>query len=67
MTMQSQLGAIDKQLENIEKQLGEIGKDVKGHGKWIYAANALMAVVVAIIAFLAPRLWDLLVAKGPTH
>jgi hypothetical protein len=67
MTMQSQLGGIVKQLEHIEKTMDEVAKDVKKHGNWIFAANALLAVIIAIIAFLAPRVWDLLIKRplGP--
>lgn len=67
MTMQSQLGGIVEQLRNIEKALDEIGTDVKKHGKWIYAANAFVAVVILILGFLAPRIWDILLAKPPAH
>lgn len=67
MTMQSQLGGIVKQLEHIEKKMDDVSSDVKKHGRWIYAANALLAVVLAIIGFLAPRVWDLLIAKPPSH
>jgi hypothetical protein len=65
MTMQSQLGGIVKQLEHIEKKMDDVSADVKVHGRWIFAANAVLAVMIAVVAFLAPRVWDLLVARAP--
>jgi len=62
MTMQSQLGGIVKQLEHIEKKMDDVSSDVKKHGQWIFAANALLVVILSVIAFLAPRVWDLLIA-----
>jgi hypothetical protein len=63
MTMQSQLGAIGKQLEHIEKKLDEVAGDVKKHGRWIYAANAFVLAMIALIGFFAPRLWDVLISR----
>lgn len=67
MTMQSQLGGIVKQLEHIEKQVDNLLADVKKHGKWIYAANAFVLAVIGVMAFLAPRIWDILLKTPPTH
>lgn len=65
MTMQSQLGGIVKQLEHIEKKMDEVSHDVKKHGQWIFAANALLFVILATMTFLAPRIWDLLIKTPP--
>lgn len=62
MNMQHTLGGIEKQLENLDKKMDKISADVEKHGRWVYAANAIGVIVLAVISFLASKIWDLLIA-----
>ena len=60
MTMQSTLGGLSKQVDTLSAQVEDLGKDVRAHGKWIYAANALAILAFGAMCWTGKEVWDLL-------
>lgn len=59
MTMQHTLGGLEKSMERVETKLDKLGDDVTKHGHWIYAANAVIVLGLAILGFMAKLVWDI--------
>lgn len=65
--LDSRSAHLASKIDEAKADVRDIRNEIHKHGKWIYAANAILGVIIAVIAFLAPRVWDLLIAKPPAH
>lgn len=63
MEVQKTLGGLVKQIDGLDKNVNKLSDDVSKHGKWIFAANAVVLIALGILGFLAKILWDIAKVK----
>jgi hypothetical protein len=62
-TMQHTLGGIEKQVESLDRKVDKMSNDVEKHGRWLFAANAILPIAIGIMGFIAKMVWDIVKAK----
>lgn len=63
MEMQKTLGGLSGKIDSLDATIKELGKDVSRHGKWIYAATIIAALLFACVGFIAKVAWDVAKVK----
>ena len=63
MDIKGTLGGLVKQIDSLEVSVEKMATDVSKHGKWIFAANAVLLISLGILGFLAKVLWDIAKVK----
>jgi hypothetical protein len=63
MTMQHTLGGIEKQVEGLDRKVDKLSADVEKHGRWLFTANVILIIALAVISFVAKMVWDVVKVK----
>ena len=63
MEMQKTLGAIGNKVDTVDKRVDDMSTELAKHGKWIFAANVVLAISVFGFGWVLTIIWDVIKGK----
>lgn len=63
LSIKSDLGGVCKQLDGLDAKIEKLGDEVSRHGKWIFAANIVLVILIGVVGFAAKAFWDVILVR----